>query len=96
MVGGVRDITEVTDRATQVSAADFVGCMNGISINGMRLHPGNAQDSGNLVEGCSRDSSGCGLESCPGGSACMDEWWNTWCQCDSLSPGSSCIEDNDG
>lgn len=91
--GGVSDISEITSRPLQVSAADFVGCMNSIYVNGERLSVGNALGYSNLVEGCSREEGGtCEETSCPQGTTCVDEWWSSWCDCDPQVVGSPCAE----
>nr|XP_054754586.1 protocadherin Fat 4-like [Lytechinus pictus] len=90
-VGGVYDIEELLSRASQVSTADFVGCMKSIDVNGERLSMSNAQDQSNLVKGCVRE--GCSETSCSDGSVCMDEWWKTWCDCDEETSGATCTED---
>ncbi|XP_071485882.1 protocadherin Fat 4-like [Diadema antillarum] len=84
-IGGVADITEITSRPSQVSSADFVGCMKGIYINGQRKDMTNAVDSAGLVEGCSREGGTCSsAQPCPDGNTCVEEWWDSWCQCDPI------------
>lgn len=86
-VGGVDSIAQVTSRHWQASSVDFVGCMRDISIDSEVQTIESSLRWQGVIEGCGRNEGTCSRSPCGEGSICVDEWWDSWCQCQTCQRG---------
>uniref|UniRef100_A0A8C4Q5R5 Uncharacterized protein n=1 Tax=Eptatretus burgeri TaxID=7764 RepID=A0A8C4Q5R5_EPTBU len=74
----------------QLESHDFVGCLAGVSVNGVPLQPRRSLASHNVHTSCESPREPCASGPCLNGGSCVDMWSSFYCKCRDAFAGKFC------
>lgn len=89
-LGGIKDFDQSLDHpGKHIQTDDFLGCMRNVFINGKKLEPSAATESGGIIDSCPRLDQ-CAANPCENGGTCVDYWFEYVCECPKGFSGRNC------